>query len=42
MIVECLATPDATAALWSEVFSALELVVVARYPIYHTCRHRDD
>ena len=36
-IVEYLATPDATAAFPSEVFSMLELVVVARYPIYHTC-----
>ena len=42
MIGVYLATLDTTAALLLEVFSALELVVLAGYPIYHTCKHRND
>ena len=37
MILEYLAT----AAFLSEVFCALERVVVAWYPTYHTCRNQD-
>ena len=37
-IVEYLAMPKATVAFLLEVFSALELAVVARYP--HTCRNQ--
>ena len=41
-IVEYLATSDAMATFLSEVLIAMELVLVAQYPIYHTCKHRDD
>ena len=39
-VVEFLATPDMSAAFLSEVFFALELVVVARFRDYHTCQNQ--